>query len=96
MTDAAAKGVSALASAAAAGHPTLLTRHNKPVAAVVSVHRINSLAELEQDLLSAALVLSRQLTDDGSRFELDEVIEKFGFTRADLEAEVDADVAAGR
>lgn len=96
MTDAAARGVSALASAAAEGHPTLLTRHNRPVAAVVSADRIESLAALERDVLSAALVLSRYLTDDGARHGLDEVIEKFGFTRSELEAELDDDIAAGR
>ena len=96
MTEASARGVSALAAAAADGHATLLTRHNRPVAAVVSAARIESLATLERDVLSAALVLSRYLTDDGTRHGLDEVIKKFGFTRKELEAELDDDIAADR
>ncbi len=52
------------------------------------------MAEPDDDVLSAALVSSRELTDDGTRHGLDEVIEKFGFTRAELEEELEADIVA--
>jgi hypothetical protein len=63
---------------------------------VIGMERLAQLQELEHDLRSAALVLSRLATDDGRRRDLDEVIAMFGFDRADLEAELDTDLAAGR
>jgi hypothetical protein len=35
-------------------------------------------------------------TDTGVGVELDQIISEFGFDRAELEAELDADLAAGR
>jgi hypothetical protein len=55
-----------------------------------------SLSAAETDLRSAALVLTRLVTDDGRRTDLDDVIAAFGFDRAELEAELDADPAIGR
>ena len=46
--------------------------------------------------LAASLVLARELTDAGNRTDLDDAIAAFGFDRAELEAELDADIAAGR
>lgn len=51
---------------------------------------------LEVDLRETALILSRAATDTGDRTDLDEAITAFGFDRAELEAELDADLAAGR
>lgn len=48
--------------------------------------------EVEADLRSAALVLSRLLTDNGRRTDLDEVIVALGFDRAQLEADIAADL----
>jgi hypothetical protein len=63
---------------------------------VVGVNRLAELEELERDLRSAALVLSRALTDTGEPTSLDDAIVALGFDRAALEAELDADLAAGR
>jgi hypothetical protein len=60
------------------------------------MQRLGALAELEADLRSAALVLARLATDDGRRTGLDDVIATFGLDRADLEAELEADLASGR
>ena len=60
------------------------------------MQRLNELTELEADLRSAALVLARLATNDARRTDLDEAITAFGFDRADLEAELDADLAADR
>lgn len=49
--------------------------------------RIQKLKELNEDLNNAFIVLSRVVSDDGSRLSLDEVITKFGFDRKTLEAE---------
>ncbi|MHB1128926.1 MAG: ferritin family protein [Ilumatobacteraceae bacterium] len=61
--------------------------------AIVGVRRFAELIELEADLRSAALVLARAATDTGARTDLDTVIADFGFDRAALEAELDADLA---
>ena len=46
---------------------------------------------LEKDLCDSLLVLARAATDNGDRTDLDDVIEAFGFTRAELAAELDED-----
>lgn len=78
------------------GHDIVVARHGRPVAAVISISRLERLRDLEADLRSAALVLSRAMADDGSRHELNDVLSSFGFDRAELEAELAADLAAGR
>jgi hypothetical protein len=42
------------------------------------------------------LLLARVATDTGVRTDLDDAISAFGFDRSELEAELDADLAAGR
>ena len=53
------------------------------------------LREAKDSLLETALVMARFATDNGNRTELDDVIETLGFNRAELEAELDAEIAAG-
>jgi len=96
VTEATARGVAGLLKDAEQGHEALVTRHGKPVAAVVSVARLKELRELESDLRDMLLVLTRMAGDTGARVDLDDVIATFGFDRAELEAELDADLAAGR
>jgi hypothetical protein len=38
----------------------------------------------------------REVTDTGNRTDLNDAIAAFGFDRAELEAELDADIAASR
>jgi len=95
VTQAAERGVSAIVRAADEGREIVVERHGRAVAAIVGMQRLEALSELEADVRSAALVLSRLATDDGSRTTLDEVIASLGFDRAELEAELDADLAAG-
>lgn len=40
--------------------------------------------EQEDDLLDVALVLARMLTDSGERYSLDQILERFGYTREQL------------
>ena len=96
VTDAAGRGVPGLVRDAERGHDIVVARRGQPVAAVISIRRLERLRDLEADLRSATLVLTRVMTDDGSRRELDDVISSFGFDRAELEAELAADLAAGR
>ena len=95
VTEASRLGVSDLVRRASQGHDIVVEKHGTPLAAVVGLARFAELEELEADLRSAALVLSRLATDSGVRIGLDEVIDSLGFNRADLEAELDADLRAG-
>lgn len=95
VTEASKRGVPALVRDASAGRNVIVSRWGAPVAAVVGVARLAELEELERDLRSAALVLSRAFTDTGERTSLDDAIAALGFDRATLETELDADLAAG-
>ncbi|MFT4189423.1 MAG: type II toxin-antitoxin system prevent-host-death family antitoxin [Aeromicrobium sp.] len=95
VTEAAGRGA-ALFRDAEEGHDIIVARRGRPIAAVVGVDRLETLRRLEADLRSASVAVSRLLTDHGALLDLDDVIEHLGFDRADLEAELDADLAAGR
>jgi prevent-host-death family protein len=96
VTEAAAMGVPRLMRDAEAGTDIIVSRRNRPIAAVVSMERLTELRRLESDLRDLTLILARSATDDGSRTSLDDAITAFGFDRSSLEAELDADLAAGR
>ena len=96
VTEAAARGVASLVRAAEEGAEILVARRGHPVAAVVGMSRLQRLGELESDLRDISLVIARMATDSGERVELDQVIAAFGFNRAELAAELEADLAAGR
>ncbi|MFI6993929.1 prevent-host-death family protein [Nonomuraea wenchangensis] len=68
------------------GTDLVVTRRHQPVAAVVSIRRLNQLEEAAADLHDLALVLARSVTDTRERVSLDEVLEAFGHTRESLAA----------
>ncbi|WP_246063364.1 prevent-host-death family protein [Nonomuraea longispora] len=68
------------------GSVLAVTRRHQPVAAVVSIRRLNELEEAAADLRDLALVLARSVTDTGERVSLDEVLAAFGHTRESLSA----------
>lgn len=96
VSDATARGVAGLIKDAENGEDIIVSRHGKPVAAVVSTQHLDALRDLEANLRDAALVLVRAATDTGVRGSLDDAITTFGLDRAELEAELDDDLAAGR
>ncbi|MBD7919330.1 type II toxin-antitoxin system prevent-host-death family antitoxin [Cellulomonas sp. Sa3CUA2] len=96
VSDATARGVAGLIKDAERGEDIIVSRHGKPVAAVVSTQHLDALRDLESHLRDAALALVRAATDTGVRGSLDEAITAFGLDRTDLEAELDDDLAAGR
>ncbi len=96
VTEASARGVAGLLKDSEHGTDTVVERHGRPGAAVVSIEHFSDLRELEQDLCSAALGLSRAATDSGHRTDLDDVIATFGFSREDLQQERLDDAAAAR
>lgn len=90
ITEASRRGVSGLVSAAVAGDDIALSRHGRVVAEIVSAEEINSLRRDREALRDAALVMARFATDSGVRVDLDEVMLKFGVSRAEIEAEIEA------
>lgn len=94
VTEATKRGIARLVSDAEAGAGVIVARRGKPAAVVVGVDRIRSMLEREDDLRSAALVLSRAAMDCGNRTSLDEVISALGFDRSELERELDAELHA--
>jgi prevent-host-death family protein len=86
ISEAAKLGVSALVRAAEEGHEPVLVRNSKPVAAIVSMERLDQLQQLEEDLRDVTLAAARMLTTGPERHSLDEVIAQFGFSREQLAA----------
>ncbi len=77
-------GVSGLVRGAEEGHEKVLLRNNKPVAAVVSMQRLEQLQELQEDLVDVSLAAARIATTGPGRHSLDEVLAQFGYTREQL------------
>jgi len=96
VTEAHRLGIAGLIRDAETSGDVVVTRHGRPVAALVSTQYLDDLRTLKDDLRDAALVVVRASTDTGVRGSLDDTITAFGFDRAELEAELDADLAAGR
>ncbi|GAB2939039.1 type II toxin-antitoxin system prevent-host-death family antitoxin [Nonomuraea fastidiosa] len=86
VTEAAKRGVARLVADAEHGTDLVVTRRHQPVAAVVSIRRLNELEEAAADLRDLALVLARSVTDTGERIALDDVLAAFGHTRESLAA----------
>lgn len=87
VSDAGKVGLSALVKAAERGEQRVLMRNNKPIAAVVGIDVLERTEELEERLLDVSLALTRLLTTSERRHSLDDVLDRFGFTRDDLDEE---------
>ncbi len=94
VSDASRRGVAGLVADAERGSGVVVSRRGKPAAAVIGVDRLERVLRREDDLRLAALVLARAATDTGDRTSLDDVLVTFGFDRAELQAELDAELAA--
>jgi hypothetical protein len=77
-------GVSGLVRQAELGREHVLLRNNKPVAALMSMERLEQIQQLEEDLLDISLTTARMLTTGPIRHSLDDVLAKFGYTREQL------------
>ena len=85
VTEAGRLGISALVKAAEQGEQRVLMKNNKPVAAVVGIETLERAEELEERILDVSLALTRLLTTEERADSLDDVLDRFGFTREDLE-----------
>ncbi|WP_329788906.1 type II toxin-antitoxin system prevent-host-death family antitoxin [Lentzea sp. DG1S-22] len=86
VTEATRRGVAGLVADAEQDGPVVVTRHSRPVAAVVPVSRLAEIDEATADLRDLALVLARSAADSGRRTSFDEVLTAFGHTRESLAA----------
>jgi antitoxin (DNA-binding transcriptional repressor) of toxin-antitoxin stability system len=86
VTEATQRGVAGLVSDAERGTDFVVTRRQRPVAAVVGMDRLAELETAVEDLRDVALVLARMVTDNGRRTSLDDVLAAFGHTRESLAA----------
>jgi len=84
ISEASRRGVSALIRAAELGHDQIVLRNNKPVAAVVSMRRMEETQRLREDLADITMLAARMLTASGGMWSLDDVLDEFGFTRGEL------------
>jgi prevent-host-death family protein len=84
ISEASKLGISALVREAESGHERVVMRNNKPVAAVVSMKRLQQLQQLQEDLLDVSLAAARMLTAGPNRHSLDDVLAQLGFTRDQL------------
>ena len=73
VTEASTRGVARLAADAAHDAEVVILRRGEPVAAVVSVERLEALDAVRADLRDLALVIGRAASDDGRRVTLDDV-----------------------
>jgi prevent-host-death family protein len=87
VTDAGKRGISALVKTAEQGGRYVLVRNNKPVAAIVGIESLERAEQVEEQLLDVALSLTRLLTTGERRHSLDDVLDRLGYTREDLEEE---------
>jgi prevent-host-death family protein len=85
ISDAGKAGISALVKAAENGEKRVLMRNSKPVAAVIGIEALERAEKLEERLLDVSLALTRLLTASDRRHSLDDVLDRFGFTRDELQ-----------
>ena len=87
MSEASSIGVTGLIKQAEVEGEKVILRNNKPVAAVVSIQRLEELEALEDaqdDVLDIALASARLMTAGEKRYTLDDVLAQFGYTREQL------------
>jgi antitoxin (DNA-binding transcriptional repressor) of toxin-antitoxin stability system len=85
VTEAGKLGISALVKVAERGEQRVLMKNNKPVAAIVGIEALERNEALEERLLDVSLALTRLLTTSERRHSLGDVLDRFGFTREELE-----------
>jgi prevent-host-death family protein len=86
IADANKLGLAALVREAEEGHDYILVRNNKPAAVVMSAERFEQLQKTLDDLIDFTLAAARTMTSSGRAYTLDEILERFGYTRDELAA----------
>lgn len=86
ISDASKLGLSALVREAEEGNDRILVRNNKAVAVMMSMERFEQFQQAQDDLIDITLAAARMMTTSGPSYTLDEVLERFGYTRDELAA----------
>ncbi len=84
VQDASDMGISKLLALAEQGHVKIVLRHNRPVAAVMSISQLEDVQAAMEDLVDAAAAEARVALSGGKRIGLDDVLDRFGYTREEL------------
>ena len=84
VSNASKKGVSGLIKDAEAGREHVVLRNDKPVAAIVSIHSLEEMQEMQNHFIDLSTAVARLLTTSPKRHSLDEVLERFGYSREEL------------
>lgn len=88
ISDASRIGISGLVQTVESGESISIAKQGRVVAQLLPAQESQRLREEQDDLMDAVLVLSRMLSDDGTRIELQKVIELLGFDVSELESEI--------
>jgi prevent-host-death family protein len=91
VSEVSSRGLSSIINEAAEGHPKVILRSNKPIAAIVDIatmERLQALDEREEDLRLLGMALARTAADNGTRHSLRDVAAKLGI---DLDSLADED-----
>ena len=75
-----ANSSSRLVASAAQGRDVIISKNNKPTAALVGIQRLQELEDREENLGLLVVALTRIATDNGNRTDLDGFIEELGLT----------------
>lgn|ERR1700722_6687070 len=73
-----ANSSSRLVAEAAQGRDVIISKNNKPTAALVGIERLQDLEDREENMALLALTLTRMATDNGNRTDLDDFISELG------------------
>ena len=73
VTEAGRRGVARLVADAAHGAEVVVTRHHRPLAAVIGIEHLRELERLRADLRDLALAVARAADDDGRRTSIEHV-----------------------
>lgn len=84
VTEASRLGVSALIRAAENGQDKTVLRNNEPVAVVMGFRHFEEQQRQIEDMEDIALTATRILTASPHRSSLDEILDRYGFTREEL------------
>lgn len=77
-----ANSSSRLVAAAAQGRNVIISKNNRPTAALVGIECLQELEDREENLGLLVLAIARLATDNGNRTELNDFIDEFGLTDA--------------
>ena len=75
-----ANSSSRLVADAAQGRSFIISKNNRPTAALVGMVRLQELEDREENLALLSLALIRMATDNGNRTDLDDFIAELGLT----------------